>query len=122
MEKQKRKEYFWVTLGAFIGGFVLYGAIEFIVPDSAPVQTGIAVLDVVLGILILGLMGGYMVSSIASGIMLFSRFIKKRSTAFKFFCALLFIIPFAAVFYTGVIASIPYGIYNIVMLLKKDKI
>ena len=48
------------------------------------------------------------------------RFFKKRGLIFKTVCAVLWPITFGCCFYAGVFMYVPYGIYNIVMLLKKE--
>ena len=48
------------------------------------------------------------------------RFFQKRGLTFKIVAAVLWPITFACCFYVGVFMYIPYGIYNVIMLIKKE--
>jgi hypothetical protein len=117
MDHKKRITYFAVTLTMYIIGFILYGCIAAFVgggmnlpwTDSKPVV-----------FLLFGLLGGHFLSSLISGILLFANFTAKKGIAFKVICCVFFAVTIAVIFYVGVFAAIPYGIYNIIKLVSGE--
>lgn len=112
MSKRNRIEYLLVTACVFLSGSILYGFLA----SMHPLING----DKVLSFLAFGCLGGCGFSMVVATIILSARFFPKRSLSFKIISAVLWPITFACCVYVGVVMYIPYGIYNIVMLLKKD--
>lgn len=112
MNKRKRLEYLIITASVFLSGFIIYGFVGSMQPlinDNKAIS-----------FLACGVFGGFGFSIILSTIILSSRFFTKRGLAFKVISAILWPITFACCFYAGVFMYIPYGIYNIIMLIKKE--
>ena len=109
---KSREEYFFATTGVFISAFIIYGILGTFMQEELFNNNNF------LQLLLFGSIGGYGFSSILSGIILFARYIVKKSTLFKTVCGILFPITFAVVVYVGIFGFLPYGIYNVVILLK----
>jgi hypothetical protein len=95
-----------------LSGFIIYGLVGSIQPLISDNKA--------LSFLAFGALGGFGFSIILSTIILSSRFFAKRGLAFKVISAILWPITFACCFYVGVFMYIPYGIYNTIMLIKKE--
>ena len=112
MSKRKRLEYFIITACVLLSGFIIYGLVGSIQPvinDSK-----------IISFFAFGALGGSGFSMILSSIILCARFFQKRGLAFKIVAAVLWPITFACCFYVGFLMYVPYGIYNIIMLIKKE--
>ena len=112
MSKRKRLEYLLVTSCVFLSGFIIYGCVGTIGPllnDSK-----------FLSFLVVGAGAGLGFSVLTASILLASKFFSKKGLVFKIVAAILWPITFACCFYVGVIMYFPYGIYNIVKLIKKE--
>ena len=112
MSKRKRLEYLIITSCVLLSGFVIYGFVGSIQPlinDSK-----------VASFFVFGALGGFGFSLILSTIILSSRFFQKRGLTFKIVAAVLWPITFACCLYVGVFMYIPYGINNVIMLIKKE--
>ncbi|MBQ7887842.1 MAG: hypothetical protein IJ313_13280 [Clostridia bacterium] len=112
MDRKKRIEYLAVTWAVFASMFALFfflgttsGSADFMTEEQFRWLSG--------------LMGGYMFSSILSGIMLAARFFAKRKLAFKVVAALLAFFTFFVVYVVGLVTFIPYQIYNLVMIFRR---
>ncbi|MBE6586852.1 MAG: hypothetical protein E7647_00390 [Ruminococcaceae bacterium] len=112
MDKRKRLEYLLVTAILFVSGFMIYGLLGCVQPFINNNR--------ILSFFAFGALGGFSFSLILSTIILSARFFAKKSLAFKVVCAVLWPITFACCFYACFFMYIPYDIYNIVMLIKKE--
>ena len=112
MSKRKRLEYLIITSCVLLSGFIIYGFVGSVQPliNGSKVTSFFA----------FGALGGFGLSLILSTIILSSRFLQKRSLIFKIAAAVLWPITFACCFYVGVFMYIPYGIYNVIILIKKE--
>lgn len=110
-----RKEYLYTTMALFISSFVIYGCLGAFLQDEVFNNNNL------LRFLLFGGIAGYGFSSILSGVILFSRYMSKKSIMFKIVCCCLFPLTFAAVVYVGIFSFLPYGIYNLIMLIKDNK-
>jgi hypothetical protein len=113
--RKKRLEFLILSLTGFLTGTVLYGIMALVVhfygdPQSKPSPVFLAFVP---------LLGGYMFFSIVSGVQFVARWLSKRHLAVKILLTIFFPIPFYMVG-LGMFYSLPYGIYNLVMYLKKD--
>ena len=68
--------------------------------------------------LILGGIGSYVFAGITSGVFLFAAFIKRSSKTVKVLSCVLFFITYPSIVFCGIFTLIPYGIYNIIKLVK----
>ncbi len=116
MSREKRITYLIVTLCAFASGFLTYGGLEFLMPSNETAH-----LNKGLFALVYGLLGGILISSLISTVMLSANFFSKRKLAFKIVSAVLWPITFICIFYAGVFTYIPYQIYNIVKIVNSSK-
>lgn len=112
MSKRKRLEYLIITSCVLLSGFIIYGFVGSVQPliNDSKVTSFFA----------FGALGGFGFSLILSTIILSSSFFQKRGLTFKIVAAVLWPITFACCFYVGVFMYIPYGIYNVIMLIKKE--
>lgn len=111
MNKRKRIEYLITTTCVLLLGFIIYGLVGSIQPLIND--------NKIISFLVFGCLGGFGFSAILSTIVLSSNFFSKRSLTFKIVSAILWPITFVCCIYVGVIMYVPYGIYNIVMLIKR---
>ena len=110
MMKKKRIEFLSVTWIIFVVYFAIYGLTFQTFIDNLPFHP--------LG---LGLLAGYGFSSILCGIILFVRFITKKSLIFKMLCSCFFIITLAVICYVGIFSFLPYSIYNIYKIIQNNE-
>ena len=111
-----RKDYFFTTLSLFLTALVIYGSIGLLFPDENRLIN-----HDVLQFLCFGGIGGFGFGGMLSGIILFARFIAKKSLGFKILCSCLFFFTFAFIVYFGMLTLLPYGIYNLIMMVKQRK-
>lgn len=111
MTKKQRIEYLAVTLCVFISAFLIYAFLGNMQSFGNE--------DKIQSFLLYGLLGGYGFSSILSGIILFVRFISKKSLIFKIMASVFWPISLAGLFYIGVLGYIPYQIYNVVKIIQE---
>lgn len=108
---ENRRRYIVLTSALFGVGFVLYGSIGLLTMQYD--FDFINISNPWLRALAIALLGGYLFSSLMSGIIVVTRFISKRSFNEKIILAIFFVVPMyivlGAAFY-----SIPYGIYNFI--------
>ena len=112
-----RREYTIIISSAFIMGFIIYGIMATVTKEELNVP-----LPHFVFFLKSGLMGGLLIGGIISGILLFTSFLKKKSTGFKVLCVVFFPLTFACICYVGILGGIPYYIYNIKMQNKRNKV
>ena len=112
MDKRKRLEYLIVTAILFVSGFLIYGLLGCVQPLINNNR--------ILSFLAFGALGGFFLSNILSTIILSSRFFAKKGLAFKVVASIFWPITFACCFYVCFFMYIPYGIYNIIKLVKKE--
>lgn len=112
-----RKRYVILTSVAFAVGFFIFGMI--VITMWKEMSSGIP-LPLFYSFLLYGIMGGFLISSIISGILLFAAFINKRSILYKSLCIIFFPITYFCIVLTGIFGNIPYYIYNLVSLRKNN--
>lgn len=110
-----REEYLFTTMALFISSLLIYGCLGTFLQEELFKNNNF------LQFLLFGGIAGYGFSSILSGIILFSRYISKKSILFKIICCCLFPLTFAIVVYVGVFSFLPYEIYNVIILLKDKR-
>lgn len=116
MELKKRKEYLIFTFTFFCTGFVLYGGLAAAGRELLGIQW-----NIILVILVYGLGGGYLLGGLASGIILFSSFIKCQKLFFKIILCIFFPITFLLICNIGILSFIPYEIYNFICIKRKTE-
>ena len=112
MSKRKRLECLVVTASVFLSSFIIYGLVGSVQPLANNNKT--------LSFFVLGALGGFGISAVVFAIILASNFFQKRGLVFKIVAAILWPITLACCFYVGVFMYIPYGIYNVIMLIRKE--
>ncbi len=112
MNKRKRLEYLIITACVFLSGFIIYGLVGSMHPLISDNKA--------LSFLAYGALGGFGFSILLSSVILSSRFFARRGLVFKVVSAILWPITVACCFYVGAFMYIPYGIYNAIMLIKKE--
>lgn len=120
MTYKERKDYLLYTMIAFLVGAVLYCFMAVILVLDQKLE--LSTLEKIGTATLMTIFGGYFICSIISGIILFSRFIRKQSKKIKILAVILFFIPVAIVFYFGVLSTLPYFIYNLVQVRKRSLI
>ena len=113
MTIKARKDYFFTTLAVFVSVFILYGCVGTFL--QAEIFSGSAFINFIL----FGGIGGYGFGSILSGIILFSRYISKKRLWFKVVCCCLFPLTIASIVFCGALGFVPYGVYNLIAMLRK---
>lgn len=108
MSREKRIAYLATTMSVFITSGLLYGGLGSMIPDTQGID--------VPGILWF-FMGGYVLSSLLSGILLGINYFSKKSLRFKIVAALLWPITIACCMYASIFSYIPYQIYNIIKII-----
>lgn len=111
MTRAQRWTYAAVTFTMFLVGDLLYGSIVLLSPATIPFHR-------LLGTTFAGLMGGYLLASILSGILLFTTFMRRLSLVWKIIATALFPITCIVIVYGGFFSCLPYGIYNFVRLME----
>ena len=112
--RQKRKEYFGTTMALFVSSFLIYGCLGIFLEDTifhTPWEQ----------FLFWGCIAGLGFGSIFSGIILFTRYIATKSMIFRIICCCFFPLTAAIIAYIGVFSFLPYGIYNVYVLMKETK-
>lgn len=110
----KRKEYFIFTSIFWWIGVVLYGGLAVAGKDILEIP-----LNFFWVILISGIGGGLLLGGLVSGIILFSRFFKRRTMSVKILLCVLFPFTIICIAYVGIFLFFPYGIYNFVVWRKE---
>ncbi len=106
-----------LPLAGFLSGFLLYGGI------GAVTSNGLRIIktdNTYVYILLTGLLGGYIIFSIISGIMLTVKWISDRTLRQKIVLAVFWIIPLYSVL-LGLFYSIPYFVYNFVIYMRSPE-
>lgn len=109
MTRTKRIEYLIITLMMFVSTFILvacFGELEAAVSGENLGQER----------LMAGLLMGYMLTGVLSGILLAARFFSGRSLLFKAAAAALWFVTLFAVFVVGVFGLIPYELFNLIRI------
>ena len=65
--------------------------------------------------------GGWLLSGLLGGILMFTRWIREKSTAFKVVCAVLFMFTVIAIMVLGILATPFMMIYCLVVLVRNRK-
>lgn len=109
MSRKERIEYLVCTLCVVVTGFIVYGSLASYQPiiNESKLQS----------FLLFGCMGGFGFSALVSTIILSAGFFRKRGTVFKVIASILWPITFGVCVWVGILAYIPYQIYNIVKIV-----
>lgn len=105
-------EYLSITLAAFVSGSLLYSLLA-LIPHTN--DSGFP------PVLLIAFVGGLLPGGIVSGIILASGFFSKKSAAFRTAAAFFWIITLPCIMYVGIASFLPYGIYNLVKIIKEPK-
>ncbi|EOH93731.1 hypothetical protein [Enterococcus pallens] len=118
----ERKKYVIYSSTAFLTGFVLYGILGLFIffnPDLIEQWTFLQRSLMLMGI---GIVGGYLISSLLSGILLFSHYTQKKSTRFKVVMIVLFMITVQVIAIVGFVLNLPMYIVNLLHVLRRRQI
>lgn len=111
---ESRKKYMILTLAAFISGFLCYGIIGAVSYEKGRILE----INSLYGyIFVTAFLGGYIIFSIVSGILVTARWLSNRTWKQKIVLAVLWIVPMYIVV-LGMIYSAPYFVYNMVKYRK----
>ena len=116
MTKKQRIEYFICTLCVFLSGLLLYGFLGYnatTLPETLFVK--------IFSSVFVGAVGGFVISSFASGFFLFLRFFKKRGLILKVIACILWPLSLSISFYFGFFSYFPYQIYNLVCIVDASR-
>ena len=116
MELEKRKEYLIFTITFFCIGVVLFGGLAAAERELLGIQW-----NIILVILVYGFGGGLLLGGLASGILLFSNFIKRQKLFWKIILCIFFPITFLLICQIGILSFIPYEIYNFICIKGKTE-
>lgn len=117
LEEKMRERNIILPLAGFLSGFLLYGIIGAVISD----KSGIMKIDnAYLYTLLIGLLGGYIIFSIITGIMLTVRWISNRTFKQKIALAVFWFIPLYSVM-LGLFYSIPYFVYHCIKYMKSPE-
>lgn len=106
MTYKERKNYLLYVSVAFLVGAVIYGSLALFGINYDPV--GFVQQNKFTLFLFSILGGGYLISSVLSGILLFTRFIKNQAQLIKILAIVFFFIRFYIIVLVGCFATIPY--------------
>lgn len=116
METRKRKEYLIFTITFWCIGFVIYGGIAAVNRELLHIPW-----NVIFVILVYGFAGGLLLSGIVSGIILFSIFFKHQKLSRKIILCVFFPITVMLICLIGILALVPYEIYNFRCIKKNNE-
>lgn len=105
---ESRKKYIVLSFAAFISSFVCFGIIGAVTFEKTQI---IRVNNLYMYTFVTGLLGGYIIFSIISGILVTVKWISNRTLMQKIILVIFWIIPMYLVVF-GMVYSIPYFIYN----------
>lgn len=118
----ERKKYLIFVSTAFVTGFVLYGFIGLFLFFDKDISQQQTLLQRVLTVIGIGVLGGYLISAILSGILLFANYIREKSTRFKVLAIVLFMLTVQLIALAGFILNLPVYFSNLVKVLKRRQI
>jgi len=123
MDIQDRKRYNLVIFVLFITGFFLYGGLSllfWLLPDSGINDSLFHALPpfirFALSFIIYGLLGGWVISGAVGGCWLGGRFVRRRGKKIVVLACVLFPFTFIAFIYAGLFGTIPFAVYNVVLI------
>lgn len=105
---ESRRKYIVLSSAAFISGFLCFGSIGAITYEKTQI---LKISNLYMYTFATGLLGGYIIFSIISGILVTAKWISNRTLKQKIILAIFWIVPMYLVV-LGMIYSIPYFIYN----------
>lgn len=111
MSRKDRIEYLIIWICIFVTSAFLYGILVYLAEMNGDSQFASSI--------VVGGLGGILISGLFSSIILAIKFFKRRKMVFKIVSAILWPITMICVIYVGVFANIPYQIYNIVKIIKE---
>lgn len=118
----ERKKYLIFVSTAFVTGFVLYGFIGLFLFFDKDISQQQTLLQRILTVIGIGVLGGYLISAILSGILLFSNYIREKSTRFKVLAIVLFMLTVQLIALAGFFLNLPVYFSNLVNVLKRRQI
>lgn len=118
----ERKKYLIFVSTAFVTGFVLYGFIGLFLFFDKDISQQQTLLQRVLTVIGIGVLGGYLISAILSGILLFANYIREKSTRFKVLAIVLFMLTVQLIALAGFFLNLPVYFSNLVNVLKRRQI
>ncbi|MEO1772300.1 hypothetical protein [Candidatus Enterococcus ferrettii] len=119
MTYAERKRYIIYVSAAFITGAVLYGGIGLFAFFTGGQQSFLQRMLLAIGG---GLAGGYLISSILSGILLFSHYLEKKSVRFRVITIVFFMITIQVILIVGIFLNIPIYLINLLQVIRRRHI
>ncbi|MCL2564340.1 MAG: hypothetical protein FWE24_00825 [Defluviitaleaceae bacterium] len=122
MNTQERKRYNLVIIVLFITLFILYGGLGLWagMDGFGPFPEWSLLPRVIISIFTFGFMGAWGFTGLVGGIWLGCRFLGKQDKVFIVLACVFFMFTLMVFWWIGILAAIPYAIYNIV-ILKREK-
>lgn len=118
----ERKNYVIYITTAFLTGVVLYGFLGFLLFNDRDIIEQSSLLQRILMVIASGLVGGYLISSILTGGLLFVHYMKRKSVRFKVLAIVFFMITIVIIEFAGFFLNLPVYIYNVVQILRRRSI
>lgn len=116
MKLKKRKEYVIFTIIFFSIGFSVFGGMTIVCRELLDIQWNAFCVT-----LVCGLVGGWLLGGLASGIILFSNFFRDQKLFIKIILCIFFPITFILICQIGILSFIPYEIYNFICIKRKTE-
>lgn len=110
--RKQRIDYLAMTLAAFLSGAVIYGLLALFAHTNDPSFPAAP---------LMAFIGGLVPGGTLCGIRLASGLFARKSMAFRTAAAFLWLLTAACVLYVGLVCFFPYGIYNLVKIVKEPK-
>lgn len=107
---QKRKERLIMIAVLYCEGALIYGSLAFATRETTGIGGGIC--------LLYGILGGWLLAGLLTGIFMLIDFANKRSLGTRIGMCILFPLTLAITVYAGILGGIPYIIYQIVQYRK----
>jgi len=119
MNTKERKQYNFVILVLFAALFSLYGgmgAVLHLATDFAPFAGLPPLLGALASLFVYGLLGGWGFTGLVGGIWLGSRYLGRQSKGLIVLALVLFMLTLQLFWLVGLFVTIPFAIYNAVLL------
>lgn len=115
----ERKNYVIYITTAFLTGVVLYGFLGLLLFNDRDFIEQSSLVQRILIVIASGLVGGYLISSILTGGLLFVHYMKRKSVRFKVLAIVFFMITIVIIEFAGFFLNLPVYIYNLVQIVRR---
>lgn len=115
----ERKRYVIYITTAFLTGVVLYGFLGLLLFNDRDIIEQSSLVQRILIVIASGLVGGYLISSILTGGLLFVHYMKRKSVRFKVLAIVFFMITIVIIEFAGFFLNLPVYIYNLVQIVRR---